>query len=86
MFSSNPAQTATDLVNLLERGINLGVNISRVIFANDPAVESVLSLVTVVLNFPGLRDNITCILTEKLSDPSIGEILTQLNTLFTMVC
>ena len=86
LFSANPAQSAGNLVSLLERGISLGINITSVILSNNPEVEMVLDVIRLVLSFPGLRDNITCILTEVLSDPSIGSVLSQFDMLFNMVC
>ena len=85
-ISSNPEQTAENLVGLLERGILLGSNITRTILDNDTEVEQILDTIMFVLTFPGLRDNITCILTEILSDPSIVALLNEFEMLFNMVC
>ena len=80
---SDPEQLAYDLVNLLFSAANLAIDIvDQVVNTNgDSQIDEILYLVETILSDPYLRSNVTCVLEEVFSDPSVQELFGYL-TLF----
>ena len=80
---SDPEQLADNLVDLLFRAANLSIEIiDQVVNTNgDPQIDEIFYLVETILSDPNVRSNITCVLEEVFSDPSVQELFGYLTVL-----